>query len=97
MHVPDVEIAAMFDRVVHVLEVQGENRFRVSASRRGPRVIEGYREVSWTCLRLVANYRNSPGFGKDLAEKELGNRCSGRFTAPDTLKHTKEAKNVNKP
>ncbi len=45
MPVQNAEIAAMFDRTAELLEIQGENPFRVRAYRRAARVIEGCRRM----------------------------------------------------
>ena len=41
MPVQNAEIAAMFDQAAELLEIEGENQFRVRAYRRAARVIEG--------------------------------------------------------
>jgi DNA polymerase (family 10) len=41
MPVQHAEIAAMFDQAAELLEIQGENQFRVRAYRRAPRTVEG--------------------------------------------------------
>ena len=38
--VQNAEVAAMFDQAAELLEIQGENPFRVRAYRRGARVVE---------------------------------------------------------
>jgi DNA polymerase (family 10) len=41
MPVQNAEIASMFDQAAELLEIGGENQFRVRAYRRAARVIEG--------------------------------------------------------
>ncbi len=40
MPVQNAEVAAMFDQAAELLEIQGENPFRVRAYRRAARVVE---------------------------------------------------------
>jgi len=39
--VQNAEVAVMFDQAAELLEIKGENQFRVRAYRRAARVIEG--------------------------------------------------------
>ncbi len=41
MPVQNAEIAAMFDQTADLLEIKGENQFRVRAYRRAARTVEG--------------------------------------------------------
>jgi DNA polymerase/3'-5' exonuclease PolX len=38
--IQNAEVAAMFDQVAELLEIEGQNQFRVRAYRRAARVIE---------------------------------------------------------
>jgi len=41
MPAQNAEVAAMFDQIAELLEIEGENQFQVRAYRRAARVIEG--------------------------------------------------------
>lgn len=86
MPVQNAEIAAMFDQAAELLEIQGENQFRVRAYRRAARIIEG---LPQSCEKLLARHRDLselPGIGKDLAGKIAGIVKTGHFALLDTLK-----------
>ena len=60
MPVQNAEIAAMFDQAAELLEIGGENQFRVRAYRRAARVIEGLPKemrsrIVWICNDLHAH------------------------------------------
>ena len=86
MPVQNAEIAAMFDQVAELLEIQGENQFRVRAYRRAARVIEGLPQSVRSLLSARRDLAELPGIGKDLAGKIAGIVQTGRFDLLDTLK-----------
>jgi DNA polymerase (family 10) len=86
MPVQNAEIAAMFDRTAELLEIQGENPFRVRAYRRAARVIEG---LPQNVLRFVSSgheLSELPGIGKDLAGKIGDIVKTGHFELLDSLR-----------
>jgi DNA polymerase (family 10) len=86
MPVQNAEIAAMFDQTADLLEIQGENPFRVRAYRRAARVIEGLPQSAESLLSAGQDLSELPGIGKDLAGKIAGIIKSGRFDILDQLK-----------
>jgi DNA polymerase (family 10) len=86
MPVQNAEIAAMFDQAAELLEIQGENQFRVRAYRRAARVIEGLPQSIRSMLSAGADLSELPGIGKDLAGKIADIVKSGRFALLDRLK-----------
>jgi len=56
--VQNAEVAAMFDQAAELLEIEGENQFRVRAHRRAARVIEG----------LPQSVKGLLSAGRDLSE-----------------------------
>jgi DNA polymerase (family 10) len=86
MPVQNAEIAAMFDQTADLLEIQGENQFRVRAYRRAARVIEGLPKSAESLLSAGQDLSELPGIGKDLAGKIAGIIKSGRFDLLDQLK-----------
>jgi len=66
--VENIDIARIFDDIADILELKGENRFRIRSYRRAARVIRDLPEDAKT---LVAEGRMTKvqGIGKSLAEK----------------------------
>ena len=64
MPVQNAEIAAMFDRAAELLEIGGENRFRVRAYRRAAREIEGLPKAVASLLKSGRDLPELPGIGK---------------------------------
>jgi len=67
--VQNAEVAAMFDQAAELLEIKGENQFRVRAYRRAARVIEGLPQSVKSLLSAGRDLSELPGIGKDLAGK----------------------------
>jgi len=86
MPVQNAEIAAMFDQAAELLEIQGENPFRVRAYRRAARVIEGLPESAAGLVAAGRDLSELPGIGKDLAGKIADIVKTGRFVLLDALK-----------
>ena len=83
----NVEIAAAFEEIADLLEVQGANQFRVRAYRNAARTIrelpEALKEIAADPNRKLTDLE---GIGKDLAEK-INDASGGRRVAdaPGTL------------
>jgi len=86
MPVQNAEVAAMFDQAAELLEIQGENPFRVRAYRRAARVVEALPQSVRGMLSTGADLSELPGIGRDLAEKITGIVNTGHFDLLDTLK-----------
>ena len=86
MPVQNAEIAAMFDQAAELLEIGGENQFRVRAYRRAARVIEGLPKAAGALLKSGHDLSELPGIGKDLAGKITDIVKTGRFDLLDKLK-----------
>jgi DNA polymerase (family 10) len=86
MPVQNAEIAAMFDQTADLLEIKGENQFRVRAYRRAARTIEGLPQSVRAMLARDEDLSELPGIGKDLAGKIADIVASGHFTLLDRLK-----------
>jgi len=86
MPVQNAEIAAMFDQAAELLEIQGENQFRVRAYRRAARVIEGLPKNIESLLSTGRDLSELPGIGRDLAEKIADIVKTGHFDLLDYLK-----------
>ncbi len=86
MPVQNAEIAAIFDQTADLLEIKGENQFRVRAYRRAARTIEGLPQSVRSMLAAEADLSELPGIGKDLAGKIADIVKTGRFALLDELK-----------
>ncbi len=86
MPVQNAEIAAMFDQAAELLEIQGENQFRVRAYRRAARVIEGLPQGVASLLSAGRDLSELPGIGRDLAGKIADIVRTGHFDLLDSLK-----------
>src|SRR6516162_4457654 len=86
MPVQNAEVAAMFDQAAELLEIQGENQFRVRAYRRAARVVEALPQSVRGMLSTGADLSELPGIGKDLAGKISGIVSTGHFDLLDALK-----------
>jgi DNA polymerase (family 10) len=86
MPVQNAEIAAMFDQTADLLEIKGENQFRVRAYHRAARTIEGLPQSVRSLLSAEADLTELPGIGKDLAGKIAAIVKTGHFELLDSLK-----------
>jgi len=86
MPVQNAEIAAMFDQTADLLEIKGENQFRVRAYRRAARTVEGLPQSLRGMLAAEADLSKLPGIGKDLAGKIAHIVKTGHFDLLDQLK-----------
>lgn len=86
MPVQNAEIATMFDQAAELLEIGGENQFRVRAYRRAARVVEGLPKAAGSLLKSGRDLSELPGIGKDLAGKIADIVKTGHFDLLDTLK-----------
>jgi len=86
MPVQNAEVAAMFDQAAELLEIKGENQFRVRAYRRAARTIEGLPEGVKSLLAAGRDLSELPGIGKDLAGKIAEIVETGHFALLDALK-----------
>jgi DNA polymerase (family 10) len=76
----------MFDQTADLLELRGENPFRVRAYRRAARTIDGLPQSVRTMLGSGYDLAELPGIGKDLAGKIAGIVKTGHFQLLDALK-----------
>ena len=69
MPVHNSEIAALFERLADLLDIEGANPFRVRAYREAARTVSGYPRSMADLLAEGADLVELPGIGKDLAAK----------------------------
>ncbi|WP_147652673.1 DNA polymerase/3'-5' exonuclease PolX [Vulcaniibacterium gelatinicum] len=69
MTVRNAQIAAVFDEIADLLELQGANPFRVRAYRNAARTLEAWPEEMAEWATQGRDFDALPGIGKDLAGK----------------------------
>lgn len=69
MPVQNTEIAAMLDALADLLEIEGANRFRVRAYRKGARTIAEHPRSMNALVSAEEDLTVLPGIGKELAAK----------------------------
>ena len=86
MPVQNAEVAAMFDQAAELLEIEGENQFRVRAYRRAARTVEGLPQSLKSLIAAGSDLSELPGIGTDLAGKIADIVATGHFDLLDQLK-----------
>ncbi len=69
MPVHNADIAAIFDEIADLLEIQGENPFRIRAYRNAARTLKTLTHDASSLIRQGEDLTRLPGIGKDLTEK----------------------------
>ena len=69
MPIQNAEIAAMFDQMADLLEIEGGNPFRARAYRKAARTIETLPQSVAALIAAEKDLSELPGIGKDLAGK----------------------------
>ena len=82
----NLEIAAVFNQIADLLEIQGANPFRVRAYRRGAASLESLTDNIEAIVQQGA-VRNISGIGEDLEKKIVEYLQSGRMEFHEQLKH----------
>jgi DNA polymerase (family 10) len=67
--VHNAEIAAAFNEIADILEIEGANPFRIRAYRNAARVVSGLPAEAGVMLARGDDLSELPGIGKDLAQK----------------------------
>lgn len=65
----NADIAAAFEEIADILDVEGANPFRIRAYRNAARVVNGLAEEAAVMVARGDDLAELPGIGKDLAEK----------------------------
>jgi DNA polymerase (family 10) len=86
MPIQNAEIAAMFDQMADLLEIEGGNPFRARAYRKAARTIETLPKSAAALIAAGEDLSELPGIGKDLATKIGEIAASGRFKMLQSLK-----------
>lgn len=80
------EIAAAFQKLADLLEIQGANQFRVRAYRSAARIIESQPKSLADMIGEGEDLQELPGIGRDLAAKIREYVSTGRIRRLDELK-----------
>lgn len=86
MPVHNAEIAAILDQTAELLEIKGDNPFRIRAYRRAARTIEGLPKSAASLLQAGEDLSELPGIGRDLAGKIAAIVRGGKFDLLESLK-----------
>jgi len=81
------EIAEIFNNIADILEIEGENRFRIRAYRRAAETLDSLGE-DIEALSREKKLTEIPGIGKDLAGKIGEYLANGRMKFYEDLKKT---------
>lgn len=85
-HVHNAEIADLFNRYATLLEMQGENPFRIRAYHNAARTLENLPRDVNQMIGEGADLAELPGIGRDLAQKIAEIAATGRFAPLERLK-----------
>ena len=86
MPVHNADIAAMFDEIADLLDIQGENPFRIRAYRNAARTVQGLGRELRDMVEAEEDLKKIPGIGEDLAAKILEAIETGGLQALDKLR-----------
>lgn len=86
MPIHNHDVAALFDELADLLEIKGENPFRVRAYRNAARTVAGLSRSVADLAKEDKGLDGLPGIGKDLAEKVRTIVATGKLPALEDLK-----------
>lgn len=91
MPVHNAEIAEAFDEIANLLEIKGENPFRVRAYRNASRIVSDLGEALHDKVEQGEDLTQFPGIGKDLAQKIGQMVITGRIAQLEELRQAMPA------
>jgi DNA polymerase (family 10) len=86
MPIHNADIAAMFDEIADLLDIQGDNPFRIRAYRNAARTVQGLGNELRDMLGRDEDLTKIPGIGADLAAKIVEAVETGGMEALDKLR-----------
>ena len=88
MPIHNSEIAQVFDRLAGLLEIKGENPFRIRAYRNASREIAGLPKSAADMLKAGEDFSRLPGIGKAIAAKMEEIIKTGKLSKLEKLQKT---------
>src|SRR5215217_847588 len=85
MPIQNSDVADIFEKVADLLEIKGENRFRVRAYRDAARTVGGHSRSVAEMVQQDEDLTELPGIGKDLADKIREMVESGKLSQAEEL------------
>lgn len=86
MPIHNADIAAVFNEIADLLDIQGENPFRIRAYRNAARMVQDHGRELREMVEAGEDLTTLPGIGKDLAEKITEIVKTGHCTALNKLR-----------
>lgn len=86
MPMHNVDMAAVFDEIADLLDIQGENPFRIRAYRNAARTVQDLGRELRDMVEAGEDLKALPGIGDDLAEKIIELVQTGACTALTKLR-----------
>lgn len=86
MPIHNAAIAAIFDEIADLLEIEEANPFRIRAYRNASRTLQGLSDEAQSMVEQGADLTELPGIGKDLAAKITEIVATGRCQALEKLR-----------
>jgi DNA polymerase (family 10) len=83
--IQNAEVADLFNKVADLLEIEGENQFRVRAYREAAWTVGGYSRSVAEMVQQDEDLTELPGIGKDLADKIREMVESGKLSQAEEL------------
>jgi DNA polymerase (family 10) len=84
--VHNADIAAVFDEIADILEIENANTFRIRAYRNAARVVNGLPTEASAMIARGEDLAELPGIGKDLAQKIVDIATTGTTPLLATLR-----------
>jgi DNA polymerase (family 10) len=87
MHIHNADIAAIFNEIADLLDIEGENPFRIRAYRNAARTLVTLPDSVQAMLQQGKDLKSLPGIGADLAARIAEIVASGTCELRDQLRH----------
>ena len=84
--VPNADVASLFAQIADLLEIRGDNPFRVRAYRNAARTVEEWPQSLSEILSRTGSLPRMPGIGADLDGKIREILTTGHLSTLDTLR-----------
>lgn len=88
MQIHNADVAAIFNEIADLLEIEGENPFRIRAYRNAARTIEMRGESVQEMVKQGKDLKQLPGIGADLSARIAEVATTGTCQLREQLRHT---------